>query len=130
MPVRHCINSVPISKYYYNISTFQFVSGRAFRVYLKKNITTEIPIIIYNAANTVADYFFFRFGRAAAVGRRRFAHGNHVAWREHRLPDRNVLPPDAVFQGQELSGSGQASQDVSHVQKASGKRTRQVAQAE
>jgi len=85
-------------------------------------------MIIFLNANTVTDYIFV-FG--VAVGRRRFANRNHVARRELRLPDRNVLPPDAVFQGQGHTGSGQIAQDVSHVQKTSGKRTRQqtVAQA-
>lgn len=88
-------------------------------------------MIIFLNANIVTNYFCFRFGRVA-VGRRRFANRNHVTRREYRLPDRNVLPSDAVFQGQGFTGSGQASQDVSHVQKASTKRTRQqtVAQAD
>jgi len=79
---------------------------------------------IFLNANTVTDYFCFRFGRLA-VGRRRFTNSNNVARRELRLPDRNVLPPDAVLQVQGLTGSEQAAQDVGHVQKASTKRTRQ-----
>jgi len=75
--------------------------------------------------NCYPDFVCFRFGRVA-VGRRRFTNRNHVARRaQHRLPDGNVLPPDAVYQGQGLTGSGQAAQDVSHLQKTSGKRTGQ-----